>query len=307
MSNNRMQARFSTRGILRFVCKAFLVLLAAFILVGIAALKLVERSPDQIKVGFESYLTQMTGYPANVGELKTAKFFPYLVLDMKDLRFWPLDDPDGRVIGVESLTANMPLWSVLAGSPRFSVLSMDGLFIDRSVTGIAPVEIISLRPDAATDTLAAAGKIDGIDIQVAMPLEKTGAGQYRMPQAPVRLSGSLEGGRTKGNVFVDINRDGYGATATFETYGARDMRPVQLLLERWLVKSGKETFPVQLHIEALRDDKGGRSGPYVVPSLRMENGRLQPLECFYNNQGRAHEDKHPCAAYFKEPDTSAIE
>ncbi len=300
-----MKATFSLPGLLRFMVKATLILIVCGLLIGIIALKVVERSPDQLKMGFESYLTQLSGYPAEIDKLNKVQFFPTLSLDMSDIRFWPLDDPNGKAITVEHVTTDMPLWSVMIGQPRFSILSLKNMVFAKDVTGIAPLFIKQIAVNETRDGLSVTGMVDTMALEATIPLQQIGNGaMYRMPQAPVRVTGKIDGGRTRGNYFIDFNKDGYGATASFETYRAADMNAIQLLLQRWAAGRPDGVLPIQLHIERLRDKSGGQSGPYVVPAVRLENGNLQPLQCFYNNQGRAQVDTHPCAAYFKEPDAN---
>lgn len=266
-------------------------------LLTIAMLKIVERSPDQLKVGFESYLTQLSGYPAEIGELRRVAFFPSFDIDARRVRLWPMDDPDGRVLYAQAVTVKVPLWSLLLGRPRFADLSVSGVQLDGALTGAGDVEIGSITFDRARDLLTASGRVGEVAIEASMPVRRVSAGKelYTVPRPPVRISGTLESGASlKGDFFIDFNRDQYGALATFSAYDPARLRPLQQLLEKALAGKGERAFAVQLHIEQIN----GRAGPYVVESVRLENGRLQPPECFFNNRGHARGGRHPCASYF---------
>lgn len=280
----------------------FLALMAVLFII---ALKLIERSPAQLKIGFESYLTQLWGYPTDIQTLNQITFFPHMRIDVSGVRAWPIDDPQGSVISAERVLVDMPLWSVVLGRPRFSDLLLSGIMISNDVTGMGEISIASIAPDEMSDVLRLEASIDGVASDISVPLNKSANGIYAIPSPPLRVTGTLEKGKSAGDFFIDLNRDQYGATATFSTYRAQDMRPVQRLLEqRFSAQADKTVLPVQVHIEHLIDKTGGQSGPYIIPALRMENGHLQPMECFYNNQDRTRADVHPCARYFKEPEFS---
>jgi hypothetical protein len=288
------------RRIFRILLKCLIIGTLLVMVAGILLLKWVERSPEQLKVGFESYLTQQTGYPADIGRLDHVTFFPNMAIDMADVRFWALDNPDRTMIAIERAQLRMPLWSVLLGSPRFSLLSLERMTVDQGVTNIAPMSLDSLVLDDALPAMQARGEIGGVRVSLDLPLEKAG-GAFKPIHPPIRLSGTIEGARTNGDFFIDMNDDDYGATASFSAYAAQDMRGAQMMVSRWLMGRLEEgdTLPIQLHIDTLE----GTPGPFIVPALRYENGALQPLECFYNNQDQAQADPHPCAVYFEEPDT----
>lgn len=262
------------------ILKRLAVILAVLACVVIIVLKIIERSPGQLQVGFESYLTQAVGYPADIGTLHRVTFFPDFSLDMEDVRFWPIDNPDGRVISAARVAVRTPFWSLMIGRPRFEELRVDNAMIDKAVTGSVTVDISAIALNEAKDAIDYAGRIGDLRIEGAIPLG----------QPHPRISGTIEGARSKGFYFIDLEDNGYGATVTFETYRPADLRPLERLIEGRLAGRPDQTFPVSLHIERL----DGRPGPFIAPDIRLESGELQPLSCFDKNQGAA-----PCAGYLK--------
>lgn len=286
----------------RPVAKILAICFVLFLVAGFVILKWMERSPAQLKVGLESYLTQIAGYPADIGSLKKISFVPFMSVEMGDVRLWALDDPDRTMIGARSVAVRMPFWSVMTGMPRFSALSVEDVVVDEDVSGIAPLTIERLYIDGEKVALEGEGKIGDLSVTLSAPLEKTGSG-FKPKRPPLRLFVSLSGARTQGDVFIDVNKDGYGATADFPRYAAVELRGAQLLLERFLDDRGMNgTLPVRVNIGRLEN----AAGPFDIPVLAFENGALQPVECFYNNRARAGAKPHPCAAYFQEPDTDEL-
>jgi hypothetical protein len=273
---------------LRSAFKYLVIGLAAAMLIGIVMLKWVERSPDQLEVGFESYLTQISGYPADIGTLNDISFFPQIIMDMTDIRFWAIDDPDKAMIEAGRVTVRVSLWSVMVGMPRFSALMIEGARFDSAITGTEPVLIDALAIDEARSALTLSGQAGEVRIDALVPLTRTMGGAYRLSSLPVRTTMTLNGPGLAGEAAYLPDRGQRALQARFSTYDADTMRPVQRLLERWAARG--DLPPIQLDIEAMR----GMDGPVSVPALRLENGALQPLECFYNNRNRTSGVRDAC-------------
>lgn len=289
----------SAKRLVRSLIKIILIGLLVMIAIAFAMLKWMERSPAQLKVGLESYLTQMAGYPADIGALNKISFVPNMMVEMQDVRFWALDDPNRTMAGAERVHLSMPFWSVMLGSPRFSVLSVEGITTDEAVSGIAPIAVNKLYIDANTSELTVQGKIGDVSVSGVAPLEKKGS-SFVPKSPPSRIAFDLSGPKTQGTIFADINKSQYGVTADFTRYTAAEIRPLQRLIERLLDARGENgVLPVRLNIGRLENT----AGPFDIPALAYDNGALQPLECFYNNRTRAAQKPHPCAEYFQEPDT----
>lgn len=289
----------SAKRFARSLIKILLIALVVFMTIAFLILKWMERSPAQLKVGLESYLTQVAGYPADIGALKKISFVPTMMVDVEDVRLWALDNPDRIMIGVKSATMSMPFWSAMIGGSRFSVFSVEGVVVDQDVSGIAPITIDTVHIDTDASELNVAGKIGDLSISGAVPLEKGGR-NFRPKTPPSRIAFDLNGPNTQGTVFADINKDQYGVTADFTRYAAQDLRPLQQILERVLdAQDISGALTARLNIGRLENTDGS----FDIPAMDFSNGALQPVECFYNNRGQAGKRPHPCAQYFQEPDT----
>lgn len=283
----------------RSLIKIILIGLVVLIAIAFVMLKWMERSPAQLKVGLESYLTQMAGYPADIGALNKISFVPSMMVEMENVRLWALDDPNRTMASAERVHLSMPFWSVMLGSARFSALSAEGIFVDEEVSGIAPIAVDKLYIDATTSALMVQGKVGDVSVTGEAPLEKKGR-SFVPKSPPSRIAFEVSGPKTQGTIFADINKSEYGVTADFPRYASLEMRPSQMLLERLLDGRGTSgVLPVHLNIGRLENV----AGPFDIPALTFENSALQPLECFYNNRSRAAQKPHPCAEYFQEPDT----
>ncbi len=271
------------------------IVLAVILLVMIGVIKLVERAKNDLTLGFESYLTQLTGHPAEIGSLDQVQFFPHVWVSLSDLRFWPIDNPDGSIMTVGKVAFRIPLWSMMIGNPRFIELEMSNLKADGAVTKGPAGSVTRLGIDRDADQLVFSGALGDMTVNASLPMERANKDgtAYYAPRPPIRLSGALKGGQTSGDYFFDLNEETYGATITFQTYRPQDMRGIQLLLQQALAGQVDRTFPVQVHIERLIAEKGTSSGPHVIETVRLEKGELQPLECFFNNQGQIK----PCQQY----------
>lgn len=282
-------------GLVHRVIKLSLIIMVALFIIMAITLKLVESQPEQLKVGFEGYLTQKFGYPAEIGAVEKAKFFPIVHLHFINVRLWPLDDPEGTVLHVDDFETRLPLWSLFLPTRPFDMFSVRSLSISKTLTGFADVTMDSLLVNAQTQTLEAEGALDDMRYTVSAPINIEDGASFTLPEPPVRISGTLEGGRTKGSYFIDINgQDDFGAVATFERYRAQDIEPLRAFMEQRLIGTADRTFPAQLHIEKIAGVPGG---PYIFEPLRLENGALQPLACLAKHQGRAPVGDHPCARY----------
>lgn len=285
----------SPKKLIRAIAKILVIGLAVMLAVGFLVLKWMERSPAQLKVGLESYLTQVSGYPADIGRINKISFVPHMMVDMDDVRLWALDDPDRTMIGAQSAIIRMPFWSVMLGMPRFSAFAVEGVMLDEAVSGIAPMRFERIYIDAQASSLKIEGDIGGLAVNGSVPLDRSGPNFIPQSQA-TRMTLSVEGAGSQGDIFIDLNKDGYGVTADFTRYAARDIRPVQKLLERFAQGRGAAgALPARLRIDMLE----GVSGPFDVPAISFEGGALQPLECFYNNRERAGAKPHPCLTYFE--------
>lgn len=281
---------------------AIFVRVMKFVLIGLliaaalcaATLKLVERSPEQLKVGFESYLTQASGYPAEIGELVQARFFPDVVLHMRDIRFHAIRASDPPVITAAQFDVRLPFWSLLINRPRFDVLQVRHITLAETVTGAAAVRLDEVRLDPQNSAAVFSGSVGDVQYDGALPLEQHGSA-FSLPAPPWQASGHLKAEGSEGRYTLDITRRaGAAAQLDFKTYDPQAMQDLWDVIAARLAADGRDhqTYPVGLKIEALAGDGGG---PYVFEQIRLENGQLQPMRCFYTYRGQGNRARHPCA------------
>lgn len=286
-----------TTGLIRKIIIRTVMFIGLLGLLTVGVLKLIEYSPNQLRQGFESYLTQAAGYPADIEKLNRVQFFPNLWFDMDDIRFWPIEDPEGSVLNIGSAQLRMPLWSVLIGSPRFSALSVSDVNVSERLTGSDELIIRTIAIDAGQDVMQMEGSVGDAVFDAALPLIRPSpaAPVYYVPQSPLRISGTLNSGKTRGHYFIDLNQDDYGITVTFAQYRPEDMAEIVTLAETLLKGRDGEAFPVRVDIQKLLGSSGQQGGPYVFEQISLDKDGLQPFRCLMNSRNKSAGNPHPCA------------
>jgi len=93
-----------------------------------------------LKDGFESFLTQSSGYEAEIGSFNEMQFFPTAKLDIEDVVFKSVD---GKTVTgtVDSVKASIGFWDVFFSNLRPRELKIEGVSLSSEFTGSAPLTI----------------------------------------------------------------------------------------------------------------------------------------------------------------------
>lgn len=91
---------------------------------GIATLKLTERSGESLRKGFQDYLAQATGHYAEITDLKEVKLFPQMDLSLDGVLLRDEKNLSHVILKTETLELSVPFWKLYLGMPRFLSLNI---------------------------------------------------------------------------------------------------------------------------------------------------------------------------------------
>lgn len=201
--SDKKKTRF--KKLMKWVFIRFPIILIIFSLVMIAALKLVERHPDPLRDGFEEYLSKSSGTNATIGELVEIKFFPNVVIDLRELTMHNTNNAAIIDVRVDHAKISAPFWSMLFGGSRLNILQIENL--EAAAGLLSPLEIkldnvmIEDRngPEQYGSFITGHGKYNGKKMLVEAEIEPKGKG-YRIPKT---VAFSLKIGQSSLNAALD--------------------------------------------------------------------------------------------------------
>ncbi|WP_041802684.1 AsmA family protein [Micavibrio aeruginosavorus] len=182
--NKRSKGRFFLR---------LLMVFAVAIGVSLGALYLLGGDKAMLRVGLEGNLSQASGYDVRIGTLNNASFFPFLEIDMADVRFHqPIPGmvidagrvrapgrvdavtekpmPGPVVATVDSAKLKVSFGDLILSRTRFRVLDIQGVRIDQATTGYRAIALDRVGIDADQSALVVSGMYgdDGVSMRLDM-------------------------------------------------------------------------------------------------------------------------------------------
>ncbi|WP_435640387.1 hypothetical protein [Micavibrio aeruginosavorus] len=170
-----------------------LMVFAVAIGVSLGALYMLGGDKAMLRTGLEGNLSQATGYDVRIGTLNNASFFPFLEIDIADVRFHqtipgmvidagrvrapgrveavtekPMPGP--VVATVDAAKLKVSFGDLILSRTRFRVLDMTGIKIDREATGYRAIALDHVGIDAAASALVVSGTYgdDAVSIRLDM-------------------------------------------------------------------------------------------------------------------------------------------
>lgn len=97
-----------------------LILLAG----GYGVLSLAERSTNSLRLGFQDYLSGLSGHKAEITDLPLVEMVPNMMFRMQGILIRDRENPDKILARADQVFIGMPLWRVIVGLPRYIGLEM---------------------------------------------------------------------------------------------------------------------------------------------------------------------------------------
>lgn len=164
----------------------FLVVIAIAMM--IATLKLVERYPQELRVGFEQFLSDSSGTNASIGKLSHVKFIPNFDLSAQDITMHDRNNAANISMEAKNIEMSAPIWSMFFGGSRINKLHVESLIADEGLMSpksvqFDTVDIIDKNgPEQYGSFLIANGLYDGQKLSVEIEIKKLKNG-YKVPKS----------------------------------------------------------------------------------------------------------------------------
>ncbi len=117
--------------------KFFLVKLPIFfVILGvicIGALKLVERYPDQLKQGFEKYLSEQTQTKTTIGTLDRVTFFPNVDIHLHHMTMHNQNNAAVIDMTVEKFYVSIPLSGLFIRHGRLHLIDIENMVVEQNI------------------------------------------------------------------------------------------------------------------------------------------------------------------------------
>lgn len=117
--------------------------LAALFLIIITMLANLGGTGDRLKQSAEGYLSNATGYNAQIGQLNAITFFPRLSFDFENVTFSEAEDElaVAPVAWLDLMRFSMSFWDVAMGTGRFDAFRFEGLEVLPGVLTPQPLNV----------------------------------------------------------------------------------------------------------------------------------------------------------------------
>lgn len=181
--------------------KFFLRLLMVFavaIAVSLGALYLLGGDKATLRAGLEGNLSQASGYDVRIGTLNNASFFPFLEIDIADVRFHQtipgmvidagrvrapgrvdavIEKPmPGPVVAtIDSARLKVSFGDLILSRTRFRVLDINGIRVDRATTGYRAIALDRVGIDADQSALVIAGTYGDDAVSARLDMHNDGS------------------------------------------------------------------------------------------------------------------------------------
>lgn len=158
--------------------------ITVFLVIVLLILGNIGGNNDNLRITIENYMSDATGYSAQIGTLNNFKFFPTIVLDFDDLTFEDPAKENAQVASVSSVDVRMNFISTILGHGRIKGLAVEGVSVAKDVVSTKPItieyaRIVDTDETSETAQIAVLGKIGSDVLKASVGVSAEGTGDSR--------------------------------------------------------------------------------------------------------------------------------
>lgn len=163
-----------------------LIFIAIFLFIVFTVMANLGGSSQTLKASIEEYISDVSGYRAQIGTLKRVSFFPMISFDFEDLEL--SSARQGSVAEVQAVSLYMDFFDVMFSTGKFRRIRIEGFEARAGLLLAPPIRVKKLYIDAQEfeePFLRLEGNIGDKPVEASMKLERYGSApgraEYRLP------------------------------------------------------------------------------------------------------------------------------